>query len=88
MVDVQASAPTTSTLQTEFNACNLLCGVGLLTTWVVIAAGVLILLITLAVWMNGRWTEPEVAPVEGHASGKVSKFLGQRPQRSMAHGTR
>ena len=40
-------------------------GVGLLTTWVVIVVGVLILFITLAVWMNGRWIEPEITPIEG-----------------------
>jgi cytochrome c oxidase subunit 3 len=43
----------------------LVIGVGLLSNWVVIGVGVLILFITLAVWMNGRWTEPEVVPVEG-----------------------
>ncbi|HUU34089.1 MAG TPA: cbb3-type cytochrome c oxidase subunit I, partial [Vicinamibacterales bacterium] len=40
-------------------------GVGLLTTWVVIVVGVLILFITLAVWMNGRWIEPEITPIDG-----------------------
>jgi len=43
----------------------LVIAVGLLSTWVVIVIGVLILLITLAVWMNGRWIEPEIVPVEG-----------------------
>ncbi|GBF97064.1 hypothetical protein Rsub_09537 [Raphidocelis subcapitata] len=32
VVHVEAQPPTSSTLQTAFNACNLLCGVGLLTT--------------------------------------------------------
>jgi cytochrome c oxidase subunit I len=43
----------------------LVVAVGLLSTWVVSVIGVLLLLVTLAVWMNGQWTEPEVVPVEG-----------------------
>jgi cytochrome c oxidase subunit I len=45
--------------------------VGLLSTWVVTAIGVILLLITLAVWMNGRWTQLELVPVAGQRFGFI-----------------
>ena len=46
-------------------------GVGLLGTPLVIVFGAAFLLVTLAVWMTGRWVEPHLVPVEGRRFGFV-----------------
>jgi len=58
--------PEQSTITPFFVALSLLIvAIGLLSTPVVIALGAGLLLVTLAVWMGGRWVEPEIETVPG-----------------------
>ena len=61
-----APEPEQSTVTPFFVALSLLLvAVGLLSTPVVIALGAGMLLVTLAVWMGGRWVEPEIEQLPG-----------------------
>jgi len=61
-----APVPEQSTVTPFFVALSvLLVAVGLLSTPVVIALGAGLLLVTLAIWMGGRWVEPEIETVPG-----------------------
>ena len=61
-----APEPERSTVTPFFVALSLLLvAIGLLSTPVVIALGAGMLLVTLAVWMGGRWVEPEIETVPG-----------------------
>jgi cytochrome c oxidase subunit I len=61
-----ASEPGQSTVTPFFVALSVLVvAVGLLSTPVVIAIGVGLLIVTLAVWMGGRWVEPEIETLPG-----------------------
>ena len=53
----------------------LILGVGLLGVPLVFIVGVALILITLAVWMNGRWTEIEPTPTPPDAEHRFS-FIG------------
>ena len=44
----------------------LILAVGLLTSWVVLAVGVGVLLVVAAVWMSAHWTEPELVDADKH----------------------
>jgi cytochrome c oxidase subunit I len=58
--------PEQSTITPFFVALSLLLvAIGLLSTPVVIALGAGLLLITLAVWLGGRWVEPEIEQLPG-----------------------
>jgi cytochrome c oxidase subunit I+III len=61
-----APEPEQSTVTPFFVALSLLLvAVGLLSTPVVIVLGAGMLLVTLAVWMGGRWVEPEIEQLPG-----------------------
>jgi len=70
----QAPEPEQSTITPFFVALSLLVvAIGLLSTPVVIAIGGGLLLLTLAVWMGGRWVEPMTETI---VEGRRFSFMG------------